>query len=44
MPNRCSKAGHPVEVEPAQPEAFFSCVHSIRILSGIGYFYLGLLI
>ena len=23
MPNRCSKAGHPVEVEPAQPEAFF---------------------
>ena len=23
MPNRCSKAGHPVEVEPAKPEAFF---------------------
>ena len=23
MPNRCSKAGHPVEVELAQPEAFF---------------------
>jgi hypothetical protein len=26
VPNRCSKAGHPVEVEPAQPEAFlFVC-------------------
>ena len=23
MPNRCSKVGHPVEVEPAQLEAFF---------------------